>query len=327
MFKGEKVFKGEREVKYLFQKSYKKASNLIIVFSAFPAMGKNPRYNYVNTLSTYDCNKLFILDDFGCRASYYLCENRDFSIERSVTELINWIIQENDIKNIMSCGSSKGGYAALYYGIKYGFDHIVVASPQYFIGDYLLEQTNSNNVSYFMSGSDQNEDKEFLNKIMKNMIDDSSHKPNIFIHLGKGEYHYKSHVLPLVKHLESNNINYELDLGDYSQHNDVIKFYPAILKKKVREIFHYPFLEFKTEIDENVPLHSSVQVEVETNSTENKVAWYFYLNGNKIDTQNYSFERTYLARFRETGTYIIKAFAVNTEGLRTIIASKKIAVS
>lgn len=77
VFKNQKVYNGEQEVKYIFNKSYEPNSDLIIVFSAFQAIGRPPAYNYIRTLEEFGCNKLFILDDFGSRASYYLCENRN----------------------------------------------------------------------------------------------------------------------------------------------------------------------------------------------------------------------------------------------------------
>src|SRR5690606_37821366 len=95
LFKREKVFNGERKIKYVFQKTFRKTNRLVIVFSAFSAKGKPPSYNYVRTLEGIGCNKLFILDDFGSRVSYYLCENKDFSIERSVISLIEKIVKEN----------------------------------------------------------------------------------------------------------------------------------------------------------------------------------------------------------------------------------------
>ena len=203
MFSGEKLFESERPIKYLFQKSYNKTTNLVIIFSAFPAKGSEPRYNFVRTLSEFDCNKLFILDDFGCRASYYLCEKKDFAIERSVISLIRTIIEENQINTVITAGSSKGGYSALYYGIKYGFDYVIAASPQYYLGDYLLDQTNSQDVTNFMSGSSGEDDHKFLNEIMPKMIEETQNKPEIFIHLGKDEPHYENHVKPLIAKLEA----------------------------------------------------------------------------------------------------------------------------
>ncbi|EQB38118.1 hypothetical protein M948_05965 [Virgibacillus sp. CM-4] len=327
VFKGEKIFKREKEVKYLFHKPYRNTDKLIIVFSAFSAIGKGPRYNYINTLEDFDCNKLFILDDFGSRASYYLCENRDFSIERSVYQLIQAIIKEYNIKNTMACGSSKGGYAALYYGLKYGFDHIIVASPQYFIGDYILKQTNSEDVARFMSGSDNVKDKKFLNDIMPDIISQTTYKPNVFIHLGEREYHYKSHVLPLLSKLDEFNIEYQLDLGDYDDHQEVIKYYPGILKEKVMEIFEFPPLKFDMDLSEEIKLHSIHTIKAVTNSEENKIAWYLYRDGRKIKTKNYSYERNFMVTFNNPGVYRIKAFTINKLGHKTSITTKKIKVS
>lgn len=115
----------------------------------------------MRALEGYDCNKLYILDDFGCRASYYLCENRDFYIERSVISLIKQIVRDNNINHVISCGSSKGGYAAIYYGIKYGFDSIIAGSPQYLLGDYLFNGSSLADVSGFISGGSDTQDKDF----------------------------------------------------------------------------------------------------------------------------------------------------------------------
>lgn len=327
MFREEEVFNSEKDIKYYFQKSFKKSSNLIIVFSAFSPVGKPPKYNYVNTLEGFDCNKLFILDDFGPRATYYLCENRDFTIERSIINLIRYIMKKNDIKTIMSCGSSKGGYAALYYGIKYGFEHVIVASPQYYVGDYLLVQTNSHKSAKFMSGSDTDDDRLFLNQIMKEMIIESIHKPNIFIHLGKGEWHYNKHVKPLLNQLDERNIGYQLDLGDYSNHNEVIKYYPQLIKSKVREIYHYPLLEMDRTTAGAMPLNSTFEFKVTTDSEENKIAWYLYYNGKRIDYKKYSSERTYNVNFSAKGKYYVKAFALNEKQLKTSLKTKIVSVN
>ncbi|MDI3411257.1 accessory Sec system protein Asp2 [Bacillus sonorensis] len=142
MIKGENIFKEEIDVKYLFKKGEDK-DVLTVVFSGFSTEGKPPLYNYIRTLEGFTCNALFILDDFGCRGSYYLCKQRNFSIERSVISLINKIVEENGIKKIISCGSSKGGYASLYYAIKYGFDAAICGSPQYYLGIILLAQKTS----------------------------------------------------------------------------------------------------------------------------------------------------------------------------------------
>lgn len=305
MYKNEKIFQGEKNVKYVLKKSYKKIDGLVVIFSAFQPKGSPPTYNYGNTIEEFDCNKLFILDDFGARGSYYLCEERNFSIERSVIGLIQNIIKENDIKRVISAGSSKGGFAALYYGIKYGFDHVIAASPQYFIGDYLLEQTRTNDVVKFMSGNDDESDHQFLNQIMRGMLKESSNRPDIFLHLGKGEMHYKNHVKPMIEDFDRYGYAYTLDLGDYNKHSDVARYFPEILKDKIRKHLDYPDLRIKVEGIDNQYRYTAL-----TND-ENVVAWYIYKNEKRIDAIGYSEQKYLDITFTERGAYKVKVFIKN----------------
>ncbi|WP_232297256.1 Two component regulator three Y domain-containing protein [Bacillus mycoides] len=326
MLKNQLVFNGELDVTYLLQKSYKKTENLVIIFSGMPADGKTPSYNYMGTLNYFDCNKLFILDDFGCRGSYYLCKNQDYSIERSVISLINYIIKENNIKTVLTCGSSKGGYAALYYGIKYGFDYIISASPQFYLGDYLLKQSNSKDVATFISGDAKQNDHEYLNQIMYNVINETSNRPNIFIHLGAGEPHYNDHVKPLLNSLKQNNLDYTLDLGDYCEHNDVGVHFPPILRKQIAEILGYPLIKSLSPLSGEYKKGETETFVVETDSNSNRIAWYLLHNKKIIHSQNYSNDNTFIANFTEEGTYQIKAFAINVKGMKVSMLSKPIII-
>lgn len=40
------------------------------------------------------------------------------------------------LNNVITVGSSKGGYAALYYALKYGFGHAIAGGPQVKLGDF-----------------------------------------------------------------------------------------------------------------------------------------------------------------------------------------------
>lgn len=81
----EKKYKGR--VKYLFQK--KRSKTLAIVFSGF---AENPVYNYVRTLKSLKADKLFILDDFAYRGSYYWYSNGSDEPLRLVDSLIRHVI-------------------------------------------------------------------------------------------------------------------------------------------------------------------------------------------------------------------------------------------
>lgn len=109
-----------------------KSRILVIGFQACNDAG--PRYNYVKTLKSCKVNRLFIKDDLGPRhlGDYYLGENGTFSVENDVFELINNFISKLKPQSIVFIGSSKGGYAALNFGICFPSSNIIIASPQYY---------------------------------------------------------------------------------------------------------------------------------------------------------------------------------------------------
>lgn len=317
MYKDEKIYEGEVRVKYVFKKTYKPNKNLIVVFSGFPAKGSPPSYNYGRTIEEFSCNKLFILDDFGARGSYYLCENKDFSIERSIISLINKIIKENDIETVVTAGSSKGGYAAIYYGIKYGFDHVIAASPQYYLGNYLVKEAKANSVAKFMAGNDNEEGIGFLNQIMEKLLIETTNRPNIFLHTGEGEPSYKLHISPMLNDFERTGINYTLDLGDYERHSEVKLFFPQLFKQKIRDYLDYPKLEVSVKKVNNGKLHRFT-AETEKNNT---VAWYLYHNNKRIEAIKYSPEKIYEFIPSKKGNYKMTVFVRNKKGLITSTTS------
>src|SRR5699024_9987552 len=276
----------------------------------FSSINKPPSYNYGRTIEEFHCNKLFILDDFGSRGSYYLCKNRDFSIERSVIGLIRKIIEENNIQKVMTAGSSKGGYAALYYGIKYGFDYVVAASPQYYVGNYLVKEARANNVAKFMAGGDSDEDVVFLNSVLKELIMTTENNPDIFIHLGEVGRHYKAHVSTMIKDLELAKKSYVLDLGNYTKHSEVGKHFPPLFKERIRKYFGYPKLEVSVKKVDNSNVY---QFEALTDK-KNAVAWYLSYNNKNIDKTKYTPNKYYKLTSKEKGEYKVTVFVRNKEG-------------
>ena len=56
-----------RGIKYVFENH--SSDVLIVVFSGFSEF---PVYNYIRTLKSFKYDKLFLLDDFAYRGSYYM---------------------------------------------------------------------------------------------------------------------------------------------------------------------------------------------------------------------------------------------------------------
>lgn len=231
---GEKKYK---ELTYFYEDN--NSPYLVISFSAmYP---KNTfRYSYMNVLkSVNSVNKLFILDKFGDQGCYYLGKNRSSHVEKMVLELIDDITKENKIdkSNIIAAGSSKGGYAALYYAMKYNFGYSIVGAPQVLLGNYLLEETSkSYSIAEYIAGNKDEEAKNYLNQIMSSIISQSRTNAKLFIHIGKGEPHYRNHFLPLIEMLDQTEITYEVDIEDYETHDQVAEYYPSYLQNKIKEI-------------------------------------------------------------------------------------------
>lgn len=233
----EQTYKNEEcNLNYLFIEK-KKSDRLLVVFSGFPPANQKGGYNYVLKFRDFDCNKLYILDDFGndSRGSYYLGENKNFFIERAVSQLIEKIASEKNIplKNIITAGSSKGGFAALYFAFKNGYGTAVSGGSQVLLGNYLAIPGHENILSY-ITGGRSNKEVEYLNGVLLDLVTSTETSPHLYLHVGKNDHHYQDHTIPLLDVLKSKDFKYNLDLADYENHSDLGKHYPIYARNMIQ---------------------------------------------------------------------------------------------
>jgi hypothetical protein len=318
-FEGEKKFQSAREIKYVYKPSKVKSDHLVVVFSGFNPKGTKPVYNYIRTLETFDVNKLFILDDYGERGCYYLGENRIFDIEASVVSLITWIANKNNIlhSNIICCGSSKGGYASLYFGIKYGFGHVIVGAPQTKLGNYLYFAKEYPTLNYIAGDSSEGSIK-FLDQLLYDIVSSAIKVPDITIHVGSGDHHYKGHVLPFRQHLRENNYDCNLDVKEYSDHGDVRHYQSLLFDKLIEKI---PSLKMSFRISSvNVDRNKNTFRIYTKSNIQAQYAWYVFKDGERISTIWYTTENSCEFTAKEPGKYHFLAFAKDQHG--NIISEK-----
>ncbi|MEV7684851.1 hypothetical protein [Streptomyces bungoensis] len=130
---------GTFPVEYRFSHAQKGNRHLVVVFANFAAPGD---YGWSNgVFDKLRANVLWIRDKFEDNRSYYLCKEMDFSLEQSVVTLISGVMRALDLTpdSVTLWGGSKGGSAALYFGLKYGFRNIVAIAPQFLIGSYVRD--------------------------------------------------------------------------------------------------------------------------------------------------------------------------------------------
>lgn len=120
---------GKFPIDYKFTHARNGNRRLMVVFANLNAPDE---YGWGNgVLDKTRSNILWIRDKFDGVNSYYLCKEMDFSLEESVIGLISRVMHALELTpdDCIMFGSSKGGTAALYYGLKYGFRDIVASVP------------------------------------------------------------------------------------------------------------------------------------------------------------------------------------------------------
>ena len=313
----ETVFKSHNNVRYHFIEAVEEehSDKLLIVFSA---LGKEYtfNYNYMQTLEDIPVNKLFILDDFGNEGSYYIGFKRDFSIESSVMALIMSITSELNIstKNITTVGSSKGGYSALYFALKYSFGNVLTMAPSLYLGDFLHE--HHPNIMKYIYGDFSEGGAYYLNNLIFRLVQANRQTiPNISIMVGTSDSRKDVHILPFVDYLEKKGINYSLDLVNGVDHSELKFFAPEYIKNYLSKIYKLEpipnifFTKIKLAVD------ADNRLKIETNAIGEGIiyAYYLYHDNQLIEKVLYSASNFAFLDVNKNGRYRVRVFAKNNK--------------
>lgn len=220
--------KSNIKITYMMRKkSFSK--NIIICFSGYTGNDLPSRYNYITTLIKSKNNVLWIKDNYGYNntGGYYILDKNKRLIYDDMKEFIDFITRKYTNKYYV--GSSKGGTAALIYGIALGGQACVVGAPQYYITDY-LQNNNCNHLLYNLT-EDDDEWNLLLNYYLENIIKCNKNKTLIYLHYSKKEHTYLSHIKKLIFDLKSNNYLIFEDISFYKKHEEVGKYFKDYLKK------------------------------------------------------------------------------------------------
>lgn len=244
IFKNQKIFKGSTDVKYFYWEPKTKSDYLVVTFSGFNGkeeFGEPAYYNYVRQLEDFDCHRLFILDNYEGIPVYYLGTECKLDYEASVIAIIERISNNLNIpkSNIITSGSSKGGTAALYFGTKYKYGHIISAGMQVKVGDYLFNLSSYTRyvVLNKIAGGYDEKARDYLNNYFLEVFKEvDSDTTNINIHIGKGDHHYDDHLKHLLNIYDAQNINYNLEVKDYNEHSGLAIHFPPFLTEQLTKI-------------------------------------------------------------------------------------------
>ena len=228
----ERVFEAEHPTRYLFLEGHPDTRELIVVFSGFH-LANQAKYNYVRALSGTQSHRVYVLDDFGERGCYYLGADKDFLVERSVVRMLDAVLAELgfDRSQAVLTGSSKGGTAALYYGVRHGY-RVLAAAPQTRIATYLTKESRTASVARLIAGSLTDEDMAWLDEVVPEAVRHAAYRPDIELFTSDGDAQQPVHVTPMVTLLRELGYPLRLTLGNYDGHRSVGGAFPHLLRER-----------------------------------------------------------------------------------------------
>ncbi|MFE1444496.1 hypothetical protein [Streptomyces sp. NPDC058739] len=212
---------GKWPVEFQFRAAQGDHRHLLVVFSSVGS-----RYGFGNALDSVKCNVLRIRDHFDGAASYYVARDMDFSVSDSIQALIQDHMRRLRITRdeVTLLGASKGGSAALFYGLKYDYKNIVASTPQYFLGSYSKGHGQLGDAVLGEGQPDAN--VAVMDGVMKDVIErDTDFKRNIYLVSSPADYQYEQevvHYLPALREYE--NFNFLLvESPTVRRHDEVVR--------------------------------------------------------------------------------------------------------
>ncbi|MFE2291615.1 hypothetical protein [Streptomyces sp. NPDC059452] len=188
---------GAHPLEYRFAHAKNGNRHLVVVFANLNAPGE---WGWANgVLDKTRANILWIRDQFDGQNSYYLCKEMDFSLERSVINLISRVMNALGLTpdECTMYGSSKGGTAALHFGLKYGFRNIVASVPQFRIGSFVSESMPG--AARLMMGEVTEEKIRVLDSVLSDVVRTSANRDaNIYLISSPQDEQYTQHVEPFL---------------------------------------------------------------------------------------------------------------------------------
>lgn len=224
---------GDVPVKYKFKRGMQDRQHLLIIFSGF-GWPKPVTYDFDGqALSNCRSNVLWIKDEFWDECTYYLCHRMDFSIEHAVISLIDSILNTLGLSR-MQCtllGGSKGGSAALYYGLKYDFKNIISSCPQFKVGSYALTGWPAS--AEHMQGSISQQNTDYLDSLIPELLyHDQQINRNIYLISSPDDEQYEHEIKPFMSlFTKYTNFNFIFTRSALAwQHNKIYRYnIPIIL--------------------------------------------------------------------------------------------------
>jgi hypothetical protein len=219
------------QIKYKYKQRKYDTQHIIFVFCGFGSASMFT-YDFENALQDCPAHVVWIKDDFNDCCAYYLCQNMNYSIEQAVITFIESMLARYGLDR--SCctlaGFSKGGTAALYYGLKYHFINIVSTVPQFHIGTFAKREWP---LVFKHMADPENENSIFvLDTLLPQLLrDNGSIEKNIYLLTSEADYQYEKEIKPYLDGFRKyRNFNLLMATSQLiREHNQVTSYHVPLL--------------------------------------------------------------------------------------------------
>ncbi|MFD0352375.1 hypothetical protein ACFVHW_01310 [Streptomyces sp. NPDC127110] len=189
---------GAFPVQYRFRHARNGNRKLFVVFSNFDPGD----YGWSNGVFQHvRANILWVRDRFEGSRSYYLCRGMDFSLADCVHAFIVKVMRALGLttRDVTLWGSSKGGSAALWFGLRHGFANIVACEPQFAPGTFIRHRFPD--IARFMIGERvTDQEVEVLDALLPDTVrSQRGDKSAIYLVTSPQDAHHQQQVRPYLR--------------------------------------------------------------------------------------------------------------------------------
>ena len=127
---------------------------------------------------------------------------------------------------------------AMLFGIHYPNSVMVVAAPQYFLGNYLDSEKFRPTLEEILGGPVTEKNKNALNHRLKQRIreDTAAKTQRVYIHYSDKEHTYEEHIRALLEDLTAAGVEVHTDVKHYPTHEELKYFFPEYLSSVLEQL-------------------------------------------------------------------------------------------
>lgn len=235
---------GPVPLKYLYLEPAVESDELLVMFSGFHGReteGIPGMFNYVRAVESVEMHRLFILDDYQGLPCYYIGRGgrRDYEVAVATLIFDRMAALGIEARKVTLAGSSKGGSAAVYFAVRYGFGRALPGGAQYRVGSYLhgLSSWSRNQLLSPICGTtDVERARDELDTVYADAVRGGSRETSVTIHIGSGDPTREKHIAPLVEDLAERGIDHRVEVDDYANHGELATYYPPFLLRELGRV-------------------------------------------------------------------------------------------